>query len=157
MTRRPLTAFCPIRNAPVHSQETHEWKKLITRYDEIVEGVWYPLGGMHSVVAALEAIAIEHGSHFRFGADGNVKVELNSICFVPLFTLLTTGLQEIVVDEQTNKTLGVRLQDGSFVQADAVICNVDAPWAYNNLLPSTPYGKKMDNLEYTSSTISFYW
>jgi hypothetical protein len=65
--------------------------------------------------------------------------------------------QEIVLDSKTNKVWGVLLQDGSYVKADAVVCNADAPWAYNNLLPATPYAKKVDQLEYTASTISFYW
>ena len=67
------------------------------------------------------------------------------------------GAKEIVLDSKTNKVWGVLLQDGSYVKADAVVCNADAPWAYNNLLPATPYAKKVDQLEYTASTISFYW
>ena len=62
-----------------------------------------------------------------------------------------------MLDSKTNKVWGVLLQDGSYVKADAVVCNADAPWAYNNLLPATPYAKKVDQLEYTASTISFYW
>ncbi len=38
------------------------------------EGVWYPMGGMHSVVSALESIATQHGAQFHFGEKGNVKV-----------------------------------------------------------------------------------
>lgn len=106
-------------------------------YTECTEGVWYPMGGMHSVVSALESIATQHGAQFHFGERGNVK--------------------EIVLDSKTNKVWGVLLQDGSYVKADAVVCNADAPWAYNNLLPATPYAKKVDQLEYTASTISFYW
>lgn len=49
------------------------------------------------------------------------------------------------------------LKDGTYVKADAVVCNADLPWAYNNLLPQTPYAKKVDKLDYTASTISFYW
>jgi len=95
------------------------------------------MGGMHSVVSALESIAVQYGAHFRFGDKGNVK--------------------EIVVDDKSSKVWGVMLQDGTYIQADAVICNVDAPWAYNNLLPCSSYAKKITKLEYTASTISFYW
>jgi phytoene dehydrogenase-like protein len=62
-----------------------------------------------------------------------------------------------VLDNKTSKVWGVLLQDGTYIKADAVVCNADAPWAYNNLLPSSPYAKKIDQLEYTASTISFYW
>lgn len=71
--------------------------------------------------------------------------------------VIATPMQEIIADERTNKVGGVLLHDGTCVKADAVVCNADAPWAYHNLLPSSSYAKRMDNMEYTASTISFYW
>jgi phytoene dehydrogenase-like protein len=36
------------------------------------------MGGMHSVVSALESIATQHGAQFHFGEKGKVKVHAAS-------------------------------------------------------------------------------
>ncbi len=61
------------------------------------------------------------------------------------------------MDEKTNKVTGVMLSNGRFIKADAVVCNADAPFAYNHMLPPSNYMKKMQKMKYTASTISFYW
>lgn len=105
------------------------------QYTELAEGVWYPRGGFHKVVETLENIATK-----RFDAK----------------FIYNCGVEKIVVDENVAK--GVRLENGNEVFADIVICNADLVYAYNNLLPITPYGERLGKkAALTSSSISFYW
>lgn len=108
----------------------------LLQYTEIAEGIWYPRGGFHKVIETIEGIATK-----KFDA----KFVYNS------------GVEKIIVDTD-NVAKGVRLENGNEVFADVVICNADLVYAYNELLPSTPYGEKLgQKAALTSSTISFYW
>lgn len=108
----------------------------LLQYTEIAEGVWYPRGGFHKVIEALETIATK-----KFGA----KFHYN------------TNIKRIIVDKE-NVAKGVEFDDGSQQYADIVVCNADLVYAYNHLLPETNYGTKLGkNAALTSSSISFYW
>lgn len=108
----------------------------LLQYTEIVEGVWYPRGGFHKVIEALEKIATK-----KFAAT----FEYNK------------NIEKILVDEN-NVVKGVQFDDGVKEYADIVVCNADLVYAYNNLLPETKYGKKLgEKAILTSSSISFYW
>jgi phytoene desaturase len=87
----------------------------IITYMDMVEGVYFPDGGMHEVPRGLASAAEKAGATFRFaepvdritrGADGAVQ--------------------------------GVRLASGELISADAVVCNVDVTVAYRLLLGLPP-------------------
>jgi phytoene desaturase len=101
-------------------------------YTELAHGVWYPMGGMYSVVEALMALANEAGVEFLFDSAVD-QVEING-----------TGVR------------GVRL-DGQRLAADAVLANADLPYVYQNLLPPDGEVKKLDRKHYSCSVISFFW
>jgi len=84
----------------------------VITYMDTVEGVWFPVGGMHAVPRALAEVAEKAGASFRYGTtvDGVVRT--------------TDGLVS-----------GVRLAGGEIVAADAVVLNPDLPVAYRELLP----------------------
>lgn len=108
----------------------------LLQYTELAEGVWYPRGGFHKVIDALEWIATK-----KFGAQFNYNV----------------NVKEIIVDEKGVAT-GVRFADGTVDYADVVVCNADLVYAYNHLLPKTKYGQRLgEKAALTSSSISFYW
>lgn len=108
----------------------------LLQYTELAEGIWYPIGGFHKVVEAMETIAKKRG----------VSVQLS------------TPVQKIDIDTTTNMANGVILADGTKISADAVVVNADLVYAYNKLLPASNYGKKLKEMsEFTSSTFSFYW
>lgn len=65
------------------------------------QGVFYPMGGMGEVTKELVRMAEARGAQLR----ANV------------------GVHEIVVEQE--RAVGVRLEDGSFVETDVVISNVD--------------------------------
>ena len=88
----------------------------VITYMDTVEGVYFPLGGMHAISRGLAAAAEKAGASFRYGTavEGLVR---------PGFP--TPG----------SRVTGVRLAGGEVIHADAVVLNPDLPVAYQELLP----------------------
>ncbi|PQE22892.1 Phytoene desaturase protein [Rutstroemia sp. NJR-2017a BBW] len=110
----------------------------LLQYTELAEGIWYPVGGFHAVVAALVRICE------RLGVD----IRLNT----PVASVLTTP------DGKT--TTGVILESGEKLTADLVVVNADLVYAYNNLFPtstSNSYATSLQKRAGSCSSISFYW
>src|SRR5579884_724211 len=80
-------------------------------YTEMAEGIWFPRGGMYSLVEALQSLAVELG----------VEIE--------------TGVEVEALEAAGGRVRGVRLSGGAVRLADAVVSNVDLPYAYESLLP----------------------
>lgn len=87
----------------------------VVTYMDMVEGVYFPEGGMHEVPRGLANAAEKAGATFRF----NTPVER--------ITRRADGSVE-----------GVRLASGESIAADAVVCNVDVAVAYRSLLGLAP-------------------
>jgi phytoene desaturase (3,4-didehydrolycopene-forming) len=109
----------------------------LLQYTELAEGIWYPVGGFHAVVAALVRICERLG----------VIIRLNT----PVSSVLTTP------DGKT--ATGVQLLGGEKLTADLVVVNADLVYAYNNLFPSTSdsYAQSLQKRAGSCSSISFYW
>lgn len=110
----------------------------LLQYTEMAEGIWYPVGGFHAVVAALVRICEQLG----------VDIRLNS----PVKSVLTTG--------EGKHAHGVELESGEKLLADVVVVNADLVYAYNNLFPSTKdssYAQSLQKRDGSCSSISFYW
>lgn len=105
-------------------------------YTELVEGIWYPRGGMHELVRAMAAVL----------AEGGVEV--------------ITGTRVEHIDAVGSRATGVSVEGGEHLPADVVVCNADLPWAYENLLDGArqaPYGPaRIDRLRYGSSALMLY-
>jgi phytoene desaturase len=101
-------------------------------YTELAHGVWYPKGGMYSVVEALMKLACDAGVEFIFD----------------------TLVEQIDVDG--NSTRGVMV-NGQLLEADAVLANADLPYVYQNLLPLDGQAEKLARKRYSCSVISFFW
>jgi len=100
---------------------------------ELVDGIWYPMGGMYEVVRSLTTLAEAQGVRFTY--DAGVK------------QIETAG----------GRATGVELEDGRRIQADILIANADLPYVYQHLLDDPSESKKLDRKVYTSSAIVFYW
>ncbi len=100
---------------------------------EIAEGALFPKGGMHRIVEKLLTTAKEQGVQFQYKK--------------PVST--------IVVNK--NKTKGILLEDGTFVEADLVIANADLPYIYRELLPDKKASNRLENRKYSCSAIVFHW
>lgn len=105
-------------------------------YTELVEGIWYPRGGMYSIVEAM----METLSH-----DG-----AEVVCDAEVERILHSG----------DRATGVALRDGRVLDAELVVCNADLPWSYQHLLDDSARGRytdrKLDRLRYGSSAAMLY-
>ncbi|HET9981143.1 MAG TPA: phytoene desaturase family protein, partial [Ktedonobacterales bacterium] len=100
---------------------------------ELAHGVWYPKGGMYSVVTALMEVARQAGVEFLFH----------------------TAVARIAVEG--NRARGVALADGRRLDADVVIANADLPYVYERLLPRDGYAGELAHKRFSCSAISFFW
>lgn len=113
----------------------------LLQYTEFAEGIWYPRGGFHKVVEALETIGRRDGVEFRMDS--------------PVTKVLTTP------DGKT--ATGVEVEGGETLEADIVIVNSDLVYSYTNLLPRATnakiktQSKSLTKRESSCSSISFYW
>jgi phytoene desaturase len=102
-------------------------------YSELVQGVWYPHGGMYTIIEELTKTAMDVG----------VEIHLN------------TAVEKINIED--HHAIGVTLEDGDRIGADIVLANADLPYVYGNLLPSDGTFDSLKRKHYSCSTLSFFW
>jgi phytoene desaturase len=102
-------------------------------YTELAHGVWYPKGGMYSVVEALMKIACDEGVEFEFESAVD-RIEVNETC------------AQVVV-----------LADGRRLEADIIVANADLPYVYQYLLPDNADAEQLAHKQFSCSAISFFW
>ncbi|EOD46013.1 putative phytoene dehydrogenase protein [Neofusicoccum parvum UCRNP2] len=107
----------------------------LLQYTELAEGIWYPEGGFHKVVDALVKVGQKLGVEYR----------------------LSTPVSHIALSPDQRRATGVVLASGETLHADVVVNNSDLVYAYNNLLPQTPYARSLTRKPASCSSISFYW
>lgn len=102
----------------------------IITYMDTVEGVWFPDGGIHAVSRGLADALTKAGAEIAYDSPVDRIVR----------RLGTRG-----------PVTGVRLDDGTFVRADAVVANPDLPFVYRELLPGSTMPRTARNGEYSPS------
>ncbi|GAB4482683.1 MAG: phytoene desaturase [Anaerolineae bacterium] len=106
-------------------------------YIEREWGIWYVMGGTGALVNALGRLFEELGG----------KIHLN------------TEVDQILVDEVRRRVTGVRLKDGTVVEADDIVSNADVAFTYLNLI-APEHRRKMTNARirrYRYSMSLFVW
>ena len=88
----------------------------VITYMDSVRGVFFPEGGMHRMATGLADAIAAAGGQFRYRAPVAAIVRQPG---------------------PRGRVRGVQLVDGEFVEADAVVCNLDLPVAYRTLLDSS--------------------
>ena len=83
----------------------------VITYMDTIEGVWFPEGGMHAVPTVMAQVAEKAGAILRYGD--------------PVETILRSPVGRVA---------GVRTRSGARIMADAVVCTLDLPTAYQELL-----------------------
>jgi phytoene desaturase len=102
-------------------------------YTELAHGVWYPKGGMYSIVEALMELARRAGVEFQFVASVD-RIEVNG-----------------------DQAEGIVLTDGRYIKGDVLLANADLPYVYKNLLPYDGESEQMAQKRFSCSVISFFW
>jgi phytoene desaturase len=110
---------------------------LLIHFLESKWGVWFPKGGMSSMVTALENLMIRTGITVRTSAS----------------------VAEITTDG--TKTTGVRLDSGELIAADLVVANADPAHVYGKMLPSLNrqkwHAKKLAGMDYSMGLFVLYF
>jgi phytoene desaturase (3,4-didehydrolycopene-forming) len=70
---------------------------------------------------------------------------------------LSTTVSKVKLSSDRSRAEGVTLSSGETLYADIVLVNADLVYAYNNLLPYTPYAISLSKRPGSCSSISFYW
>jgi phytoene desaturase len=108
---------------------------LIT-YADLALGMWYPRGGIYSIIEDMLALAAERGIRIRTNA----------------------AVDEICIDD--GRVRGVRLASGQEIPADLVISNADLPYTYRNLIAGEHRrdypDRRIDRMEYACSGYLLY-
>lgn len=99
----------------------------VIAYMDCVAGVWFPVGGMHAVPAAMAEAAEKHGVVFRYGTTA-VRVELAG-----------------------DRAVAVHTADGERIATDVVVLNPDLATAWHDLLPAGRRARRLGRLEYSPS------
>ncbi len=107
----------------------------VITYMDSVEGVWFPdRGGMHAVPAALAAAAERAGVKFHWGERA----------------------ESVLADASSGAVTGVLGASGERWDADAVVCTVDLPVAYDKLLPELSPPKSLRRARYSPSAVVWH-
>ena len=104
----------------------------LLQHTEFSDGVWFPVGGMYSIIEAFVKIAENNGVRFHYN----------------------TVVERILIEDQ--RAVGVLLKDGRQVKADVVIANADLPYVYRELLPDND-GQRLSQKKHGCSALVFHW
>ena len=105
----------------------------VITYMDSIEGVWFPDGGMHAVPVAMATASEKAGATFRYGAE-----------------------VATVLRRSTGEVAGVRLASGEALHADAVVCTLDLPVAYETLLPDLRPPRAARSGNYSPSAVVWH-
>lgn len=102
-------------------------------------GVWFAMGGTGALVRGLTDLFQDIGGEIFLEAE----------------------VEQIVIDEKTGKTTGVKIKNGDFLPADAVVSNSDVGSTYLNLIDAQHRrvysDRKMQNMRYSMSLFVIYF
>ncbi len=108
---------------------------LIT-YADLALGMWYPMGGIYTLVEDMLSLAHEMG----------VSIRTNS------------PVHEICIDD--GQVRGVMLNSGKYIPADLVVSNADLPYTYRTLVApqyrKTFTDNKLNRMDYACSGYLLY-
>lgn len=105
----------------------------VITYMDSIEGVWFPDGGMRAVPAGMAEAARQAGVEFRYGVSA-----------------------ERIRRDAAGRATGVDLAGGAGVDADAVVCTVDLPVAYDTLLPGVRAPRVARTGRYSPSAVVWH-
>jgi phytoene desaturase len=105
----------------------------VITYMDSIEGVWFPEGGIHAVPTVMAQVAEKAGVTFRYGDSVNA-----------------------VLRSSTGQVAGVRTTSGERIVADAVVCTLDLPTAYQQLLSDFRPPRAVRHGQYSPSAVVWH-
>jgi phytoene desaturase len=105
----------------------------VITYMDTIEGVWFPEGGIHAVPTMMAQVAEKAGVDFRYG----------------------DAVRE-VLRSATGRAAGVRTTSGERIMADAIVCTLDLPTAYDELLSDLRPPRAASRGKYSPSAVVWH-
>jgi phytoene desaturase len=105
----------------------------VITYMDTIEGVWFPEGGMHAVPTMMAQVAEKAGVTFRYN-----------------------DAVETVLRSPAGRVAGVQTTSGERIMADAVVCTLDLPTAYQQLLDDLRPPPAARRGEYSPSAVVWH-
>ncbi len=109
----------------------------VITYMDSINGVYFPVGGMHAIPSAMALAAEKAGVEFRYGETASEIVRRPG-------------------SSRSGGVAGVRLLGGEQLRADAVVCTLDLPIAYDRLLPDLTPPKALASGHYSPSCVVWH-
>ena len=134
-------------------------RQLFSFHPLLIGGNPFAASSLYALVHALEQ---KWGVHFVMGGTGAL-VQGFVRCFGDIGGTLRLNAEvaEILVDDRTNETIGVRLASGEVVRADAVVCNGEVAHAYMKLIDpkyrKVNTDRKYEKYDYAMSLFVIYF
>ncbi|MFT8356482.1 MAG: phytoene desaturase family protein [Bifidobacterium aquikefiri] len=120
---------------------------------ELLYGIWFIKGGMHTMAEQMARLFEEIGGKIHYNADvQSIVTSSGSNQGKSPSTPDTTGKPEVK---------GIEI-DGRLVKSPYVVCNADFPYAMKHLIDNPKVRgkyspKKIDKMDYSCSCLVFYW
>jgi phytoene desaturase len=105
----------------------------VITYMDSIEGVWFPEGGIHAVPTIMAQIAEKAGATFRYG-----------------------DAVQTILRSPTGRVAGVGTTSGARIMADAVVCTLDLPTAYQELLDDLRPPRAARGGQYSPSAVVWH-
>ncbi len=105
----------------------------VITYMDSINGVYFPEGGMHALPAALAQAAEKAGATFSFG-----------------------DAVTAILRSPAGRVAGVQTASGEKIPADAVVCTLDLPVAYDRLLPDLAPPRAARRGDYSPSAVVWH-
>ncbi len=105
----------------------------VITYMDCIEGVWHPEGGMSAVPRAIATAATDAGVEVRYSSS------------------VTRILRRA-----DGAVAGVEVDGGEKIAADAVVCTLDLPVAYEKLLPDLKVSRTIRKGDYSPSAVVWH-
>ncbi len=134
-------------------------RQLFSFHPLLIGGNPYAASSLYALVHALEQ---KWGVHFAMGGTGAL-VKGFVRCFQDIGGTLRLNAEvaEILVDDRTRTTTGVRLASGEIVHADTVVCNGEVAHAYMKLIDpkyrTVNTDRKYQKYDYAMSLFVIYF
>ncbi|MCU0625911.1 MAG: phytoene desaturase [Gemmatimonadaceae bacterium] len=134
-------------------------RQLFSFHPLLIGGNPYAASSLYALVHALEQ---KWGVHFAMGGTGALVRALVR-CFRDIggTVRLNSEVAEILVDDRTNESTGVRLASGEVLAADTVVCNGEVAHSYMKLVPAryrkVNTDRKYEKYDYAMSLFVIYF
>jgi phytoene desaturase len=137
--------------------ENEKLRQLLSFHTLLVGGNPFTTTSIYALVAYLEQ---KWGVHFPMGGMGALVKGMADLVEANGGTIrYNTEVKKIVVEN--GRAVGVRLLDGSVINANVVVSNADVAWTYRELLDEGVRrrwtNKKIDNIAYSMSLFVWYF